>query len=122
MVRSTHAVIGSLPTRLHPDTDEEVVGRRMPAFGHALEIAVSASDLTGLGYVGADVVIDAKRGPVVLELNARPGLAVQIANRSGLRPRLEAVDEDVHADLPLADRLTLGRRIAHQQEQANGRG
>jgi hypothetical protein len=37
-------------------------------------------------------VIDAHLGPVVLELNARPGLAIQVANRAGLLPRLTAVD------------------------------
>ena len=48
--------------------------------------------LEGLGYVGADVVLDARRGPVILELNARPGLAIQVANRAGLLPRLRAVE------------------------------
>ena len=118
---SSHAVIDSTPTRIHPDTGERVVGRRMPAFERSLEIAVAATDLTGLGYVGADVVVDAERGPVVLELNARPGLAVQIANRAGLRPRLEAVDEDLRENLPLASRLRLGRRIAYHEEQQSVR-
>lgn len=114
---SSHAVIGSVPTRVHPDTGELVVGRVMPDFGRALEISVAATDLTGLGYVGADVVSDAVRGPVVLELNARPGLAVQIANRAGLRPRLEAVDEALTPGLAYAERLRLGRRISYHQEQ-----
>ena len=48
-----------------------------------LRTAVAATDQTGLGYVGADVVLDARLGPVILELNARPGLAIQLANRAG---------------------------------------
>ena len=48
------------------------------------------NDLFGLGYLGADVVIDAQRGPLVLEVNARPGLSIQLANREGLRALLES--------------------------------
>ena len=62
------------------------------SFDVVLRTAVAATDQTGLGYVGADVVLDAKLGPVILELNARPGLAIQLANRAGLLPRLDAVD------------------------------
>jgi hypothetical protein len=49
-------------------------------------------ELTGLGYQGADFVLDASKGPLLLELNARPGLNVQIANRAGLLPRLKLVE------------------------------
>jgi hypothetical protein len=54
-----------------------------------------------LGYVGVDIVLDADLGPLILELNARPGLNIQIANRRGLRTRLDAVDTaGVHPDAP----------------------
>ena len=46
----------------------------------------------GLGYIGVDIVMDVERGPMLLEANARPGLAIQIANGRGLVPRLEAID------------------------------
>lgn len=45
-----------------------------------------------LGYLGVDIVLDRDLGPLILELNARPGLNIQLANRRGLRHRLEAVD------------------------------
>jgi len=48
--------------------------------------------MTGLGYQGIDLVLDRTRGPMMLELNARPGLNIQIANREGLAHRLEAVE------------------------------
>ena len=32
----------------------------------------------------ADTILDKKRGPMLLEINARPGLAIQTANRTGL--------------------------------------
>jgi alpha-L-glutamate ligase-like protein len=109
---TTHAAIRARPIDLHPDTGRPVTGRRIPDFDRVLEIAVHAAGETGLGYVGCDVVVDPKRGPVVLELNARPGLAIQIANRAGLLPRLQAVDELDRTPLPVEERLALGRRIA----------
>lgn len=107
----THAVLRSTPTHLHPDTREELVGREIPDFDRALEIAVRATDATELGYVGADVVIDAHQGALILELNARPGLAIQIANASGLKPRLDAVDRAWRPSLGVEERIALGREI-----------
>ena len=54
--------------------------------------------MTNLGYLGIDMVIDLEKGPLLLELNARPGLQVQIANESGLWQRLELV-ESVPSDV-----------------------
>jgi hypothetical protein len=50
------------------------------------------SDALEMGYIGVDFVIDANVGAVVLEANARPGLAIQVAHRSGLLPRLQLID------------------------------
>ncbi|HAS6509760.1 TPA: alpha-L-glutamate ligase-like protein, partial [Vibrio parahaemolyticus] len=52
----------------------------------------SAWEMTGLGYMGTDMVLDKEEGPMVLELNARPGLAIQIANGAGLLPRLKHIE------------------------------
>ena len=38
------------------------------------------------------MVLDKEEGPMVLELNARPGLAIQIANGAGLLPRLQHIE------------------------------
>jgi alpha-L-glutamate ligase-like protein len=110
--RILHAVQDNEPIERHPDTDHPVVGVAVPSFARVLEIAVAASDETGLGYVGADVVVDARRGPVVLELNARPGLSIQSANRAGLLPRLRAVADRWRPGLPLAERIALGIEIS----------
>ncbi len=110
--RTTRAVQGTEPLRRHPDHGRPLLGRRIPGWDRALEIAVRATDRTGLGYVGADVVVDAERGPLVLELNARPGLAIQVANGAGLRPRLRAVDDAWRPGLGVADRVARGREIA----------
>lgn len=75
----------------HPDTGNPVSGVRIPGWDNLLELGARSYELTGLGYQGIDIVLDRDRGPMILELNARPGLAIQIANRAGLKPRLEAV-------------------------------
>jgi alpha-L-glutamate ligase-like protein len=110
--RTLHAVIGSTPVELHPDTRERVVGRPIPHFDQALRTALRAAQGTGLGYVGADIVVDAHRGAVLLELNARPGLAIQIANRSGLLQRLRAVAEAESVAIDLEERIDFGCRLA----------
>jgi D-alanine-D-alanine ligase-like ATP-grasp enzyme len=61
--------------------------------------------MTDLGYLGADIVLDKTEGPMMLELNARPGLAIQIANSQGILERLEVVDEVVHEHQNLDERI-----------------
>ena len=69
--------------------------------------------------MGADVVVDARAGPVILEMNARPGLAIQLANRIGLQHRLDAVDALPDRPRTLAERVACGREIADRcREQA----
>jgi alpha-L-glutamate ligase-like protein len=76
---------------VHPDTNAPVAGIVVPRWNELLAAAVKLSGVMELAYLGVDFVLDAERGPVVLEANARPGLAIQIANRAGLLPRLRAV-------------------------------
>jgi alpha-L-glutamate ligase-like protein len=110
--RTHHAIRRGRYTGANPDSGVPVLGVAIPDFDRVLEIAVRATDQTGLGYVGADVVVDAHLGPVILEMNARPGLAIQLANRAGLLRRLAAVDALPERDLPLLERVKLGREIA----------
>ena len=77
----------------HPDTGKPVRGIDVPFWEGMLFIAARATEMTGLGYLGVDLVIDDRRGPLLLELNARPGLQIQIANRVGLRGRLEMAEK-----------------------------
>jgi alpha-L-glutamate ligase-like protein len=76
----------------HPDTGRPVRGIQVPHWEILLNMAARTSDMIGLGYIGADWVLDKDKGPLLLELNARPGLAIQLANQAGLRKRLEEVD------------------------------
>ena len=76
----------------HPDTGNPVSGIEVPHWERMLRMAAGTFEMTGLGYMGVDLVIDRDQGPLLLELNARPGLAIQLANGQGLRKRLDLVD------------------------------
>lgn len=76
----------------HPDTDQNLFELVIPQWSKMLELAASCYDVTGLGYLGVDIVLDRRRGPMVIELNARPGLSIQIANGQGILPRLRKIE------------------------------
>ncbi len=69
----------------------------IPGWQSILSTVSRCYELTGLGYIGVDMVLDQTLGPMLLELNARPGLNIQIANGQGLLPRLQRVQERVEA-------------------------
>ena len=56
-------------------------------------LAARGYEVSKMGYLGVDIVLDRHLGPLLLELNARPGLAIQVANGRGLRPRLDFIDK-----------------------------
>ncbi len=69
---------------VHPDTGKPIEGFIIPFWNRLLEIAGDFSTDSGLGFIGVDLVIDAEKGPLLLEANARPGLSIQLANNKGL--------------------------------------
>jgi hypothetical protein len=77
----------------HPDTNRPVAGIQVPHWESMLLIAAKAVDMINLDFLGVDLVIDRDWGPLLLELNARPGLQIQVANQAGLLRRLESVDK-----------------------------
>lgn len=85
------AVMTSSIVEQHPDTGESITGFQIPDWPKLLLLAARCYDAIPLGYLGVDLVLDQSHGPLVLELNARPGLSIQIANRAGLRQRLDRV-------------------------------
>jgi alpha-L-glutamate ligase-like protein len=96
----------------HPDTGAAIAGRTIPHWDAILEMASRCYEFTGLGYLGADIVLDAERGPLMLELNARPGLNVQIANQDGLRRRIAALEPLVSGQHDAAARVAVSRELA----------
>ena len=93
----------------HPDTGNPVTGVRIPNWEKLLKIAAQCNEITGLGYIGVDLVLDKDKGPLILEMNARPGLNIQIANRAGLFPRLKLVEQHHTELVNLDDRLEFSK-------------
>ena len=93
----------------HPDTGNPVQDVEIPHWGRLLAIAAESYELTGLGYLGIDIVLDRDLGPLILEFNARPGLNIQIANRAGLRSRLDAVLAQRDALKTVSERVAFAR-------------
>lgn len=89
---TTGGVLGNHRVTEHIDTGASIVDFEIPYWRDILEMAARCYDAVGLGYLGVDIVLDKERGPLILELNARPGLNIQIANRTGLRQRMERVE------------------------------
>lgn len=107
--RTLTAVWGQDVVHEHPDTGEPVTGVQVPQWDRLLELAARCHELTGLGYMGVDIVLDRDHGPMILELNARPGLNIQIANRAGLAPRLQQVEDSVAGLSTVAARVNFAR-------------
>lgn len=88
--KTTHAVqynrlIDELPHGGSP------AGHAIPYWEDMLLIASRIQYITNIGYLAVDLTVDEEQGPVLLEVNARAGLMVQIANLAPLRSRLERV-------------------------------
>jgi alpha-L-glutamate ligase-like protein len=109
---TTYAVIGKRWLTLHPDTEIPLAGVRIPHWEDVLTIAARCADAVPLGYLGIDLALDAEIGPCVLELNARPGLSVQLANRRGLRPLISAIEHYTPQRCSVSERVRLGQEIA----------
>lgn len=100
---AVRAVQKEQPIQIHPDTGKDLMTLQVPRWDTLLELACACADITGLGYLGVDLVLDRRHGPMLLELNARPGLTIQVANGAGLLPRLrriESLGRLVHTPIP----------------------
>ncbi len=82
--QTTHAVQFNKYIERHPETGHVFKDRQVPMWDEMLAIAVKMQEASKLGYIGVDIVLDRERGPLVLEINARPGISIQIANNCGL--------------------------------------
>ena len=94
----------------HPDTRNSIVGVQVPQWDKLISIAAGCYELSDMGYLGVDLVLDKNKGPLILELNARPGLAIQIANRVGLNGRLERTKAAKLKDKSVAERVEFSKR------------
>ncbi len=112
--RALKAVQYDRPVEIHPDTGALLSGLSVPHWEELLHLASRCYEVTDLGYLGADIVLDMKKSPLILELNARPGLAIQVANGAGLRPRIEAVDMEIRRHMrPLEPEQRVAFSLGH---------
>lgn len=91
----------------HPDTNVALNTLKVPQWNTLLTLSSGCYEMTGLGYLGADMVLDKEKGPLLLELNARPGLAIQVANGCGLLDRLKKVEELEDRDYSVSERIDI---------------
>ena len=90
--RACSAVQFDQPISHHPDTGALLTDITVENWSSLLLLAARCNPMSMLGYLGADIVLDKNLGPLLLELNARPGLTIQIANNCGLLPRLKKIE------------------------------
>lgn len=89
---TTNAILYDRRIDYIPGTKIKTRGIKIPNWDEVLFLATKTAEITGLGYAGVDIVFDGEEGPMVLEVNARPGLSIQNANIASLRSRLERVE------------------------------
>lgn len=114
---TVRAVHHGNPITHHPDLKSPLIGVSIPFWDKILEIAVTCHEMTELGYLGVDLMVDETKGPLMIEVNARPGLAIQMANGVGLMKRLMPVVER-HHQLP---HESAAERIAFSQTRLKAR-
>lgn len=116
--RTLRGVLGNDIVDEHPDTGALISGLYIPQWDFILQASARSYEVTGLGYVGVDIVIDRSQGPMILEMNARPGLNIQIANGCGILRRVRRIDEIFDST---ADPVTRAR-VARQEFSAEVQG
>lgn len=122
---TTTAVVGKKKIIEYlPGTRLLLSGIKIPYWNDILNLAVRTQEISGLGFLGADIAIDREHGPVIVELNARPGLSIQIANLSGLKERLKKVADLKIKTLARGIRVGMdlfGGEIEEELEDISGR-
>jgi alpha-L-glutamate ligase-like protein len=89
----TYSVHQNRRVELHPDFKSPLSDLKIPQWREILLLSARCFDAIPLGYMGVDIVIHKAGHPLLLEMNARPGLSIQIANQRGLKPRLQRVTD-----------------------------
>ena len=105
---SRKGVLHDTITTLHPDTGYDTSQITIPKWNEILKVSMQCADMVGLQYLGVDIVLDQELGPLMLELNARPGLNIQLANQEGLLKKLQRIES--YQNIP--DSLTERQELA----------
>ena len=83
---------GDRYVKYHPDSKRKLEGFRIPKWQEVVDLSRKTAAAFPLDYMGIDIVIDEHKGPLVLEVNVRPGLGIQLANKVGLRSAMKNLD------------------------------
>ncbi|MCB0392441.1 MAG: hypothetical protein KDD58_14215 [Bdellovibrionales bacterium] len=100
-----HSIQNNRSIDIHPDTGKQLLGLKIPLWEDVLELAARSSEIARIGYLGVDIVVDKNKGALLLEMNARPGLSIQLANQKGLRGAINTVLKKAPPDLNYKDRV-----------------
>jgi alpha-L-glutamate ligase-like protein len=107
-----------------PKTRLLLRGIQIPEWKEILKLAVQAQWASKIGFLGVDIAIDREKGPIILELNARPGLSIQIANLTPLNDRLQRIKglkvKTIAKGIKIAQDL-FGGEIEEELEEISGR-
>jgi alpha-L-glutamate ligase-like protein len=76
----------------HPDSKVLFEGMKLPDWDKTLEISIATAKVFPLNYLGVDIVYDEKQGPMVIEINSRPGMQIQNVNGLGLKKIIENLE------------------------------
>ncbi len=75
----------------HPDTHQDLIDLKLPFIKEILNICRTVAAKIPLKYLGFDLTLDEKIGPMLIEINARPGLEIQNVTQKGLLEVLKKV-------------------------------
>jgi len=81
---TNHATFNQQSIKTHPDSEAELIGLQVPELKELLRMCQSVASLLPLKYLGFDLTLDEEHGPMMIEVNARPGLEIQNINQKGL--------------------------------------
>jgi len=123
---TTTGVVGkSTVITKFPNTNIPVSGIKIPFWNTILRRSIESSMLSGLGFCAVDFLIDKEFGPMIVELNARPGLSIQIANQDSMKWRLKKakgikIGKNIEKGIRIAKDL-FGGEIQEEIEDLTGK-
>ncbi len=81
---TTNAKLKQKTVSEHPDNKASLIGQKIPFWDSIVTMALKCQEAIKLGYMGVDICIDEEVGPLVLEVNGRPGIEIQNVQNRGL--------------------------------------
>lgn len=81
---TTNARVKNLSIDKHPDSDANLIDIQIPFWNEIIKMSMACQQAIELGYMGVDICIDKEQGPLVLEVNGRPGIEIQNIQNRGL--------------------------------------